>query len=100
MRGLNFVETNMVSGGGDVVDLPPVTVTWNEQEFSQQAQACANDMMGAGGFGATLGSIIGGAIGFPGGPFGIAARAALGGLAGAAIGGGLAGDSSPNCQGP
>ena len=66
MRGLNFVETNMVSGGGDVVDLPPVTVTWNEQEFSQQAQACANDMMGAGGFGATLGSIIGGAIGFPG----------------------------------
>lgn len=50
----------------------------------ERAQACANDIMTAGGMAGTLGATIGGAIGSVVPGFGTIAGATLGGLAGIA----------------
>ena len=74
----------------------------NENEISMVAgssgASCKSDVLGSSGMGMAFGTAIGGAIGAPGGPFGVAAGAFLGGMAGAALAGGAAASTNPECH--
>lgn len=86
MKELNASEIQLVCGG----------VNPSKQK---QAEECASNIMSSGGMGATLGGLIGGALGsiVPG--FGTAAGAFLGGMLGAGLGGSAAA-SGPSCRAP
>lgn len=74
----------------------------NENEILMVAgssgASCRGDILGSGGMGLGLGTTIGAAIGAPGGPFGMAAGAFLGGMAGAAIAGGATASANRDCH--
>ena len=93
MRELTSAEIFGVAGMGDT----PST--------RDKAQACANDVITAGGFGMTGGGLVGAAIGTAVGAVtvvGVPLTAAVGALVVGAIGalvtGGMAAESSPNCN--
>ena len=87
MRKMAEYDFILVSGGGD----GKLVKGASSSTLAQQAQACANDILTAGGTGAAIGGAVGGLVG--GAP-----GAAIGALAGAAYAGGQAAASSPNCK--
>ena len=69
-------------------------ILWIDPLGLKSGAACANGMLGSGGFGGMIGGVVGGLIGSLGTPVGTAFGIAIGTSIGAAIGGGVAAGGS------